>query len=484
MVGAANTTTNITVPHGPIYPVYNQTIHIENGRCVPLNATVDISSIGWGVPKISYYGQYETSFSILANTTPIKSITIPYTVIGLSNFYIDPAVFGNALGFWYQDYGTFDETAANNRVFKVNTTCPNNAIVPLNATPIQINKTEPTPLEFLPVKHAADILVVRGETTPSLYKTGSPYAWWVFGQSDEILDRRTLDGDSFSIPSSDTKNLKPGNYDVLLVYPGPNKLFEEEYKVSGENTSAIVSPLRAVNPIDITNLIGNPPLIEEKLTTAVSTSLDDTTVKYTMVVGDPEIQIARLDVITNQSDTKWYSVRGYTNSVNGTQLTIYLDPDSITSKNIQLRTFTTTAEGLGAGDWRQFNAVVPIREYLGKGNHYIEVTSPDGASQTITFYQYEESAPHFIPTQSVQYIGANPFIPPVTVIVTVPVPGPTQIVTVTITPDPAQIQAAQDKAVGENFQMWAIRIIVGIIALLILYPAGKYAISIYRRLKL
>ena len=71
-------------------PVYNETLHITNGQCVPLNSTVDISSLGWGVPYLSWYGRYENTFDPGGSTIPKYRIKQPSSVTELKKYYINP----------------------------------------------------------------------------------------------------------------------------------------------------------------------------------------------------------------------------------------------------------------------------------------------------------------------------------------------------------------------------------------------------------
>jgi len=480
-----NTTTNEIVPTSE-YPFYNETLHIENGQCVPLNATVDISPIGWGVPKISWYGRYEDSFSIPNGTDAIKSITMPNTVKRLSNFYIDPVEFENYLGYWYQNYNRDADAQGNVRMFKVNYTCPPKVKENITANFTTTEKIIPEKLKDLDERRAASILIARGDDSMVQY-IDTPAHWWMFGIGNGVMDKNVTTEGKFFIPSSETKNFKTGNYDVVVIQPGPNKLYEEayqpDYKFPGNTftSKVIISPIRSVEPIDITAMVENPKVVEDRLIKAVSKSIDDKQIKYTVSFQEPEIQITRLDVMTNPTNDTYYDIRGYTNMINGTVLTVKIDPKAINSKNKQFRIFTTKAEGVDPGVWRQFNVIVPIID-LAPGFHDIEVSAPNGANQVVQIYRYKELAPHFIPPQFVEYDGANPFITPVTVTITIPVPGPTRIIYERITPSVEQIEAAQNKAVNDSFWGWVFTITAALIGCYLVVRGTKYAISVYRRL--
>jgi hypothetical protein len=487
---AENNTTTITTSG---YPFYNETLHIENGQCVPLNATVDIASLGWGVPKISYYGRYEDSFSIPNGSDVIKSITMPNTVSKLSKYYIGPTEFENYIGYWYQNYNRDADQQGNVRMFKVNYTCPpkvvKEIIVPNFTT---TEKIIPDKLEDLNERREASILIARGDNSMIQY-IDTPSHWWMFGIGNGIMDENTTTNGKFFIPSSQTKSFRTGSYDVVVVQPGPNKLYEAtyqpDYKFPGNTftSKVIISPIRSVTPIDITSMFENPKVVEDRLIGSVKKSIDDTYKIYTVSFQEPEIQITRLDVLTNPSNDSYYDLRGYTNMINGTVLTVKIDPKAINSKNKQFRVFTTKAFGADPGVWRQFNTVIPAVD-LSPGFHDIEISAPNGANQIVQVYKYKDLAPHVTPPPFVEYYGASPFITPVKIIqtVTVPVPGPT--VFITITPSVEQIEAAQNKAVNNSFWGWVITIGIILIMVFVLYllvPRSiKYAISVYKRLYL
>ena len=472
-------------------PDQNATPVIENGQCVALNSTVDIGSLGWGIPHISWYGRYENSLAPDNSTVAKQTLDMPNTVSALSQYYIDPRIFGPYPGFWYQDYGRPDlNTAANLRMFYVNDTCPpphqyQEIVVQVNVT----NKTIPQRLDFLPDKHMADILVARGDDSMPIDE-GEPFHWWLFGTYHGVYDQSSP-ATSLIIPSEATLNFEPGNYDLVEVYAGHNNLLEENYQPDykyfwGENRTheVIISPLRSVVPVDITQYDGqmqNPRAVEPLLINAVRGSLDDAYKPRSVLFQEPDIQIMRLDAITNPSNDTWYNIRGYTNAINGTALTITIDPKTINQKTIKARQFTTTAEGLDPGSYRQFDVLVPI-DYtqIFPGYHDLEVSEPNGANQIIQFYVYKELPPHYIPPQYVEYLGASPYITPekipvpYTVTVTVPVP---------VTPSDEQVHAQQviaEREVSNEHDRFWVMTGCGVAMLALL---GYYAWTVIRRRK-
>lgn len=464
-------------------PVFNDTFHIENGGCVQVNSTVDISSLGWGVPHLAYYGPYFDAFSP-ENTTPKYIIDLPNTVSKLSKFYIDPDIFGNRTGYWYQKYDSgADESAGNLRMFKVSLhTCQAEI---KNYTPVsieRINTTTPKQPDFLENRKLTDVLIARGDSV--LIQEQSPMHWWLFGYTkyNYIYDRVST-GNVLTINASDLNYLSVGNYELNMVRPGNNSILEEYYnpeykpkKYSNVTYKAIESPFRAVKPIIIDDY--DPQAVELHLKQAVRDSIDDTLSELKLIYQEPDITINRIDVLQNPDNETWINMRGYTNVQNGTVLTIQMDAGYYFYK--QNRTWTTTAVGNDPGALRQYNVMFPV-DYskLFKGFHNLTITSATGASATVQIYKYVELPPHYIPPQYVEYIGASPYVTPevITKTVTVTVPGPTQIVTIHDTPSDQQVRMQQE-SVAKDYLMYAGIVVV---ILMVLYKCGKYLLKVARR---
>lgn len=475
------------------YPIYEgPPLQIENGQCVPLNATVDISSIGWNVPKIGYYGRYFDDYAP-SDSIPIKTVNLPEvrriieptTTPLLQTFWINPVLFAGSLGYWYQYYGDSYERAGNLRMFRVNYTCPppigvQEFVVSINAT----NFTVPKKMDWLVDKHISDIYVARGDNSMPL-QTNVGDRWWLFGRTDAIYDQSTAG--NLVIPSSKTENFEIGDYHIVMVSPGENNIYEAEYTDSYKPAlfepyqEAIISPFRNVTPIIITGI--DPKTIEDHLKTAVRGSKDDSFYDLKLVVEGPEIQVGRIDAIKTPSNNTWYNLRGYTNMINGTVLTIQIDKEKINEKTRNIREWHTTAEGLDPGSWRQFNILFPVDySLISPGPHDITVSAPNGAEIIVPIYIYKELPDHNVPPQFAEYFGVSPFVTPVVVVqtVTIPVPGPVQYVKVT--PSDQQVKDAQTKVVNDTFWIWVTQIIGGLIGIWLAYRLVKYVISIMRRL--
>ena len=492
LVGAVYADNNTTLSG---YKAYDgPPLQIKNGQCVPLNATVDISPIGWNVPKIAYYGRYMDDFAP-GNSSLIQTVDLPdvRTIIEPTNkpllqtFWINPAVFGNSTGYWYQYYNNENERAGNLRMFRVNLTCPTpkeaqEFLVSVSA----INFTIPKKMDWLVDKHISDIYVARGDDTMEI-STPVNTKWWLFGRVDAIYDQPT--NGKLVVPSPKTINFEYGDYHVAIISPGKNGIIEEEYTNSYKPVifepyqEAIISPFRNVTPVVITKY--DPKTVEERLKLATRGSQDDNYYFLNLVIEEPEIQIGRIDAMNTPTNDTWYNLRGYTNMINGTILTVQIDKEKINGETKYIREWTTTAEGLDPGSWRQFNILFPVDySLISPGQHYITVSSPNGAQITTPFYIYKELADHHKPPQFAEYFGVSPFVTPVVVIqtVTIPIPGPVQFVEVT--PSDQQIKDAQTTAVNERFWIWFAQIFCGVVGIWLAYRLVKYVISIMRRLKI
>ncbi|MFA4849148.1 MAG: hypothetical protein WC626_05415 [Methanoregula sp.] len=468
------------------FPAYNETLHIANGQCVPLNSTVDISSLGWGVPYLSYYGRYESSFDP-GNTIPRYRINLSSSAKILQNYKIDPEIFGDKLGFWYQDYNKDQKSGAgNHRMFYVDDTCKmpvmENGTELVNFT--VINTTIPKPLQFLPEKSAGALLLARGDDIAFRAPDSVESNIWVFGRTDQIYDYKTkqdvvyFDADQFI-------NFETGNYDAVIINKGNNSILEETYdpeyipeKYSNVTWPAIISPFRNVNPINIHGM--QPKLVEEKLINRLQESLDDQYIIWSISFQEPEIQIKRIDVLRNPDNRSWYNIRGYTNIKNGSVLTITIDADNLNDTIKGIRQWKTTAVGLDPYAWRQFNTIIPVDyEQIFPGYHYITITSETGATQTVPIYIMKELDPHYIPPEYTEYLGTSPFVTPRIIEKEVPVPGPTRIVMVHDTPTGEQLKQARLEADWEIIEI-IVKVIAGILALILI---GAWLYSAYRRAK-
>lgn len=457
---------------------------IQNGQCVELNSTVDISPIGWGLTHIVYYGRYVDEFSpIPDDISVVKTYPMPSSLNLLKNFWIDPELFGDSLGYWYQGYGNkkWNDRAANNRLFYVSTNCTQPKKEQVNITEqILENTSIPKKMDYLPEKFESDILIARGyESMPMDVDANSK--WWLIGNSFSMYDQSPQDG-YLSISPDITEQMEPGEYHLYVISPGENGIMEVRYEENHDINPVLISDIRGTNPIPILQT-DTPKNVEDKLRAMIGRSRDDTHKIYKISVMDPEIQIGRIDALTGM-DKSWYNIRGYTTMNNGTILKIQIDKEKINAITKPIREWTTNTDGVYLGAWRKFNTMVPVDyKQINPGPHEITI-SANGVEISVPIYIHREQDPHYTPPEYTEYFGTSPFVTPK--IIEREVPGPVQIktVTVTITPSEEQIYKAQEKVITNHIWEWifAIMVIMGGIRGMIYLI--RYLVSVYRRAKL
>jgi hypothetical protein len=465
------------------WPAYTNTTDspIENGQCVAINSTIDISPLGWGVPSISWYGEYERGFAPDNTSTKYYNLPLPNTVDKLQKFFVAPAIFWERKGYWYQDYG-MQETAndfmdnANNRMFYVNDTCPppqleNRTFYPaFNTT----NNTIPEALPFLPIRKVSDVVIARGDYVN--LNVSTPTHWWMFGYDpySKLYDQASVNAGQITLDTTNWTGIPVGDYSIDFIRPDAIGLYEEyynpeyqPYKFHNETHPAIESPFRFVNDSDV---YGQQPQGVEEALMSMKTVASNIT-RIHMIYQEPSISIERIDAVVNPENRSFFDVRGYTNVQANTTLTIKIDATDYANATLPNRMFTTKTVGLAndAGVLREFDAVFEVNynQYY-PGIHFLTMTSPEGATMTVPFYIYQELPAHYIPPQFVRYIGASPFITPVTVTITILVPGPTQIVTIHDTPSNEQVKEQQKNALVELVSGWVLDLILAIAGLWVL----------------
>jgi len=496
VMSGPNYVTGNYVPNQTMLPYYPGVMHILNGQCVPLNATIDISSLGWGVPEISYYGLWYRGFNA-ENISDEYDISLPDTPSALSNYYLDPAVFGNKFGFWFENYVQQSyilsngevynpEESGNDRMFYLNLTCP----PPPNYTFLQAQQTTvnvtPQPSPFLSLRKTSDMVLAVGDK--EILNVTTPNHWWLFGYlgGQQILDQADNDISSLTLDSSNW-NITTGDYDLEVVNPeiispSNTSIYEEKYVPdypSGFSSfPAIISPFR--NSI-VKNILGlNPQNIDDDLHEMVTASFGNNITTYHIEYEQPYVTIEDLDIITNQTNYTWMNVRGYTDMADGTPVALTLDQGVFFKDLNNTHMFAAQAMSSDPGVLREYNALFPIDlDNIWPGPHNITAMLPGGQYTSVQFYRYIAPPANYIPPQHITYMGASPFIPPVTVTVTVPVPGPTQYVDRPIPPTEQQINDAAWKIVG-NETMDAIG---ALIICALVFATGRFLYRVHMRRK-
>lgn len=464
----------------------NYTPVISQGDTVHVNDTVDISRVtGWAGPdgnyRIAYYGMWMTDYSP-GGTEPVVIYKLPGKtrsgrVASQYKFYMDPAMFADYPGWWYQFVSNSsstlrDERAGNLRAFYVDN--KKRGVTFRNNTSdfyIPGNYTEPKkPIEpLLPEKAVSDYIVARGDA-PDILVAGSHA--WVFGRLYGLygLDRNlTID---------DIHSLENGNYRVVLQYPGPNTIYEVNYK-----DDELIPGLYGQKPVDVSGM--SAYVIGERFDMMAEESDDDLRT-YEMVVEDPYITLDRADEIYLNGITVM-DIRGYTNAANGTEITITLDEGRTYKKYVAARTVTTEAVQYHSGNLSCYRAYLPV-DYdslsaANAMNHTITARTALGGAVYKDFWISVMPEDSFKPNATLKYIeGRNPWVPTptpeiVTVVQTKVVPT---YITVKETPKPEEITAAAEqvvKAQNERLLETSLMIIIGAGICLFVFWFGY---SVYR----
>lgn len=485
---AENATTNITsagsviVEYEPyvIYPPH-PIYRIEQGGDVWINDTVDISGMGWGT-GLAWYGHYSD------HENPIYIREFQNYRSDLMKFYIDPVIFAERPGMWYQYYGNKSEVG-NLEAFYVKEGYRNSTLTFSNGTVVNqsvgISNTtgmkEIKP-EILPEKHVADYLLARGDPL-TVYPNGDGKLW-VFGQQEKMYDIAVEDGTV--IPASKFEGFKEGTYTLLIQKPGKNTIYEVSY----ENNS-LVSPWAKVKPIDLYGVL--PSVAINRLTTMLAAT-DDTYEIYTLEIQQPTITIVRFDEVgvgARPFDFAFQSglvtlmdVRGYTNMISGSKVTAVLDGGNTYTKYSD----TSFSNRTSPGNMSVFQVYVPlVWDNIKSGTtHTITVSGPFDTSTDASFPVGEMPADSYRPNASLKFVGdRNPWIPTPTpeIIRVVETQIVQKIVTVTVTPSEAVVYEQQKKAIEKTNRDTIATGISVIVAAVLLIVVGLYVRSVYRRAK-
>lgn len=460
-------------------PVYR----IAQGQNVFVNDTIDISGNGWGT-GMAWYGKY-TQYS-----DPQYILYFNNYRSGLQNFWLDPSVFADREGLWFQYYGTNQstETNGNLELFKVlnqyaNTayTFPNGTTVyepiaqPDNTVNLTVKLKAPAP-QILPEQHVSDYLVAHGDAVTTPYTK-----LWVFGRVDGIYDH------SGNLTEKEIMGLEIGSYKIISHDVGRNTIQEVSYdSISDE----LVSPWRNVEPIDVYGI--QPRLVMDRFVSMIRNT-DDKIETYNLEVQDPSITIYSIsevgignDMITTYDrGTTMLDVRGYTNVANGTLLTFVMDTDMQNARSLPEYTYHTTAIRTSPGNMSFYQAYIPINKNLmPNGIHTIKASTSLGGVSFYDFVISETPPDSYVPNATLKYIAdRNPWVPtPTPVYNTVTVEVTREIVREVVKevpPSDEQVRAQQDKIITE-------KIIAGL-SLLLCVIGGffliRYLVRVWRRVK-
>jgi len=452
---------------------------IPQGGIVYLNDTVDISgTIGWCSVdgcKLAYANDY-TDVLAPENSTITFVLDLPQQKELYYNFTIDPAIFGNRLGWWYQNPGVY-EPAGNLRAFQVWFARP-----PVNVTVNEtVKKLEvlPPPPPIVQERHIADYLIARGDPFTVIYNTTPATSAWIFGRLTGIYDRR-FDNQTVRFNASETQELEPGSYTLMLCFLGNNSRFD--IRLTGDTIEYFDADAFKVREIETE---GRTPTVVFDSIKQIPNLGKDQYKTYTLEIQNPSIEITEIETLTVSDLAGVLQVRGYTNLANNTPLTFVLDEKRTTARTIGSYTNMTAVRSVESpGSMRYFDVGIPILwSYMPPGEHDITAYGSFGTKMIVSFWIYEQSEDQPRHPQLIKYVGGYEFVPTPTpeIIVQEKVVTQivTQLVTVPVTPSDEQVHIAQSKVWWESANTIAWWVFLA----LIIGGCGFYAVRLYYRRK-
>lgn len=462
----------------------NATYRIQQGDCVTLGETIDISGDGWYTGQLSYYGPYFSDYSDGLDSELVA--TYPIDSWNLTQVYIDPAFFSQYPGWWYvyyqgESWGS-NTTSGYDRIFYVGQTCnnPNQTIAQQYITNITyLNQLRAANLSELPEKTESnvDFIVSRNETTSIPVSNGSTI--WMFGRVTGIYNTTSTSNNTTVLDAQDTVNYELGWYSLYELAPDLLGICEIGYdKINKE----ITSPFKTIPDSYVGSL--QPYDVEQLLQAKIAQAPNTTYIKAVIDLQNPDIQIMKLDQWLAADNTTEFEIAGYTNSNAGDPITITYDVNKTTEWMHKNNTWIVNAWG-NQNAYRQWNLTldlnlqgeVPITE------HFFTVTSNDGAAATIPFYINQEPATDYQPQVYLNFIGNSPFIPtptPITIVKQLPA------VTVTVPVTVVQIEKepVDYKTLSFNIVATAIPyVIVGVILFFVLRYILSRALVVWKEHK-
>lgn len=441
-VDGSYVTVDTPAPDVPLqYPPLDYIPRIVQGDIVYLNDTVDISGVsGWpdgnGEYRLAYYGKWVTEVTP-GDSEPDYILKLPGKYHGSTaesqyRFYIDPAIFSERTGYWYQFTPTIlrksGEDSGNLRAFKVigrYRPAPN---ATENETANQTESNYVAPL--LEERHISDYVLAKGD--PLIWPDGA-YRMWLFGRVDGVYDVRCN-----TITSDQIESLENGRYTLVIHVAGNNTIFEASYE-----NGTLYPGLYGKKPDDILSL---DPLSKLVHLRKMVEGTDDSLYEYNVEVDIPGITINQADEMFLKGMTV-LDVRGYTNVRNGTKIVVSLD-----EKDQRKWEAETEAVRTSDGNMSYYRAYVPIiwEELAADArNHTLVARTALGGEVSKDFKVSVMPADSYKPNATIKYIeDRNPFVPTPTpeVVTVIETKIITRTITVPVTPSQESVDAAQNKA--------------------------------------
>ena len=467
---------------------YNNT-RISQGQCIEIGGTYDISGvIGFTFTTerntFAWYGKYESGFDPASNDIlPTYEYEMPNGKSAYYGFHIDPLIFKERTGYWYQYTATY-ERAANKRAFYVSDKCIIQTIKPTstatNESVIVIDNNVEKILEkqgiepvVLNPRHLADILISRDSDLNITGLSGN-YQAWFFGRINGIYGKSiNLDNSTTIFTKDEIGGMEAGSYNLLLQTAGSNKMFELSYNrtENPENQEMLVPLLRAVVPVEITG--SQPRLVQPQVEAVLSKSTDDTYKIYKIEIQEPYLEINGYQEILVDFNKGIMEVAGYTNQQPNSKIQLTIDHNMKIGKSDKFKPIDVIVENDDPGSLRIYHGYVPIdKTDISPGYHDITATASSGAFSTVAFYIMESVKP-VVTTTYYSYIDGHPYIPTPTPITIIERPTPvtiyqTVVVTVPVTPSQESVSKAQWESISTITYRVIGVIVVGIIALYVM----------------
>ena len=412
---------------------YNPTasVRIQQGDCVVLGETIDISGDGWYTGQISYYGPFYGGYSDDVDANVVATYNIDSQ--NLTAVYIDPAFFIKYPGWWYMYYpgenGYGNTTSGYDRLFYLGQTCqkPNATVAQMNVfNATVLNQMRAANLSEIPVKTESTVnFIVSKNDTTTLPVVNQSHIW-LFGTTRGVYDIPTSPDNTTIFWGDHTINDEPGLYNMFEIQPDKINNYEVMYDRVHQT---ITSPFKSIHDISVVGM--QPFTVESLLQDKINQSPDTNYTVAVIDLQDPDIQIMKLDQWKGIDNTTLFEIAGYTNANAGDTIHIFYDENRTTEWMHVKHEWDVTAWG-NQSAYRQWNLTFSINlQNEAPIMHSFTVTNDFGAVASIPFYVYHELPQDYQDQVYLNYIGNSPFIPTPTpeiitntvkVVVTVPVP--------------------------------------------------------------
>jgi hypothetical protein len=478
------------------YPIYR----INQGDTVYLGDHVDISGALAGNPDIAYFkGEDYQDYGVSPVILPL-----PNQKSGWYDYYISPEVFSKYPGTWHKWNGYY-EFHANTVAFKVIALYRNTTMTYQNGTVVNTSELvsgehnvsiNPTPTEILPTKHIADYVIPRYGSLNITVPDKS--AVWIFDGTDNSIVYSesvfTENGSEIRLSDSAIYSLPPSRYKILIQTVGDISPYLD---VKYEGANIVKWFDRSTFQVHTVDFNGMTPDVAIATLEHILQQTTNTYSEQYLEIQEPSITITRMDKVSTSFSKDYYrldtskgnvslmEVRGYTNAPNGTNISVILDLDHTTARDVKYSTFKTVAVGSSLGDLRCYKVFVPLYENsLYVGLHSLTASTEIGGSMKGEFPVTVMPTDSFQDSVTVKWVGdENPWKPNMTIaepIVEVVTVVQTQVVIEKRDPTPDEIKSAQGEILKESVSLYGTYFVVVAVVAAIGYLVVRF---VYRARK-